>query len=182
MATRRLNPVRHDRIVRALKDGHFRATAARLAGVQPATLSTWLNTGADYADLPGGEVPESKQDVVRLYRACIVAEATALDGALASVRTAAGEDWRAGAWLLERRAREDWQPRKEVIVGLARTEKRLVLDDATREALGTAALARQLGTAEASEGSVPGPRRPHDDHGEVKAQALKEDDDVTDAP
>jgi len=74
------------RILDALEDGATRGAAARAAGVSPRTLRRWTN-----------DCDELEERVIR-------AEAEAETDAVGIIRDAAAEgDWRAAAWLAEKR-------------------------------------------------------------------------------
>jgi len=89
-----------DAVVTALRSGNYLDTAAALAGCHPDSLKTWLRDGSrDTA----GQTPAGKL-WARISAA--MAEAEAVD--VARMTAAAKRDWRAAAWVLERRWPERW--------------------------------------------------------------------------
>ena len=98
----KLTPEVEALILKALKAGNFRSTAARLAGVRPATLHRWLErgdpAGTRKADRPYRDFAEKVDQAM--------AEAEARDVTLIS--KAANEDWRAAAWRLTRANSGHW--------------------------------------------------------------------------
>lgn len=93
-------------ILAALETGHTRRAAAQLAGVSHVTLYAWM---AD--DLP-------------FSNAVTRAEAAAEEYYLSCIKAQASQDWRAGAWYMERRRSEDYA-RKDTVTVLAKLSKEL---------------------------------------------------------
>jgi phage terminase small subunit len=91
-------PARADRIVALMLAGNTIVTAARAAGVGERTLREWLARGAS------GEQPYASLSE-RLDEARAQAEARHVT----QIAQAAGEDWRAASWMLERRLRAEEQ-------------------------------------------------------------------------
>ena len=86
-------PAVEKRILTALRHGATRKLACAAGGIGTSTLAEWLTDKPGFSD------------------AVHKAEAYAAEKALASIIKAAAEgDWRAGAWLLERRFRDDYAP------------------------------------------------------------------------
>lgn len=88
-----------DTLVRLLEDGNFRAVAAAAAGIAPRTFQEWMERGR------AGEEPYAGL-LVRVAEA----EAKAEAGYVQAIALAAGTDWRAAAWYLERARPELWGP------------------------------------------------------------------------
>ena len=86
-------PERAERVLAALKIGVPRRHAAAYAGVSEDTLLRWIKRYADFA----ARVDEAEAQAVATW-ASVVHYA-------ASVQ----QDWRAAAWLLERRAPQEYQ-------------------------------------------------------------------------
>lgn len=90
------NPKRHEAIVEAMRKGTYRSTAAKLVGIHPSTLSTWLREGEDD--------PESRYR--RLWEEVSQAEAEWEAEQLQIINEAAASrkpgTWTAAAWNLER--------------------------------------------------------------------------------
>jgi hypothetical protein len=89
----KLTPEARDRLCRAIRAGCSLKDAALCAGIDRATLQRWLARGraeqaGEYCDLCGA--------VTRARAECEVR-------CLALINRAARKDWRAAAWLLERR-------------------------------------------------------------------------------
>jgi hypothetical protein len=95
----KLTPERVARLVEALRDGHTRETAARLAGIAQSTFGNWLAAAKE---------PEADQEFVAFLGAIQNAESDAEDALLAVIRTAAPKQWQAAAWILERRHPDRW--------------------------------------------------------------------------
>ena len=84
---------RQERLLQALRAGNYREASARAAGISPATLYNWLRRGAAESS---GVYREFLEAVER-------AEAEAEVYAVAVIRKAMPDDWRAAATFLERR-------------------------------------------------------------------------------
>lgn len=95
----KLNDDRRDRIIRAVRAGNYREAAARAAGIAPSTLYAWLERGAAEETGPYYEFSEALQR----------AEAEAEVFAVATIRKAMPDDWRAAVTYLERRYPSRWR-------------------------------------------------------------------------
>jgi len=95
----KLTPERRERILKALRAGNYRDPAARSAGVHPSTLYRWLERADQEAEGPYRDFAEE------VHRA----EAEAEVHAVAIIRKAMTDDWRAAMALLERRHPEHWR-------------------------------------------------------------------------
>jgi transposase-like protein len=102
-APTRLTPEISDRIVALVRRGSYRETACAAVGVSSRTLRRWLQRARD-----GG--PHS-QRYKRFAEAVDRAEAEAESIAAAAIIQAGKEDWRALAWILERRGPQRWNPK-----------------------------------------------------------------------
>lgn len=89
---------RVERILEALSSGQTRRIAAACGGVSDDTLRRWIQTD-----------PELSLRVS-------AAESQAEMALVACIRNAAGHDWRAAAWLLERREPANWSLRQQLAV------------------------------------------------------------------
>jgi hypothetical protein len=96
----KLTPSCQDRIIQALRAGNHREPAARAAGIAPSTFYAWLERGA--ADPPDSPYAGFAEAVQR-------AEAEAEVYAVAVIRQAMSEDWRAAVSYLERRHPGRWR-------------------------------------------------------------------------
>ena len=90
-------------ICQHIQNGHCAADAARLAGVNPRTWEAWLHKSRQ--GVAGYEFVETEHDR---------ATAFGIDKMLGYVRQAAPEDWRAAAWVIERRGGAAWQKPTQV--------------------------------------------------------------------
>jgi transposase len=124
----KLTPEVEERIVAAIRAGNYAEPAARSAGISPATYYRWLKRGE-----------EASRGIYRAFHDAVRrAEAEAEVHAVAVIRRAMGDDWRAAAHYLERRYPDRWRRRETVE---HEGERRLVVstpdvaDPKTREEL-----------------------------------------------
>ena len=92
-----------EKIVRAIRAGNYPEVAAAHAGIHPATHYRWMERGALEGDAP-------EDDPYRHYRAEVeraLADSEAAEVGLI-VKAARDGDWRAAAWVLERRFGDRW--------------------------------------------------------------------------
>ena len=89
---------RHELIIKAIRAGNTRASAAAHAGVTSMTIVNWIRRR-----------PEFRDDV-------IAAEAECEIQAVGVIQDAALKDWRAAKWWLERRCQENWGQRSRLEV------------------------------------------------------------------
>ncbi len=95
----KLTPETQERILKAVRAGNYAEAAARSAGIAPSTFYRWMERGTSEPDGPHREL----HDAVRR------AEAEAEVHAVAVVRRAMSEDWRAAMAYLERRHASRWR-------------------------------------------------------------------------
>ncbi len=95
----KLTPETQERILKAVRAGNYAEAAARSAGIAPSTLYRWLERGSQETEGTHREF----HDAVRR------AEAEAEVHAVAVVRRAMSEDWRAAMAYLERRHPSRWR-------------------------------------------------------------------------
>jgi hypothetical protein len=95
----KLTPSVAERIVTAIRAGNYAEQAASAAGISPATYYRWMKAGEK---APHGH----KRD---FYEAVKSAEAEAEVYAVAIIRKAMADDWRAAAHYLERRYPKRWR-------------------------------------------------------------------------
>lgn len=93
----KLTPNIQDRIVIVLENAGTRSLAAKAAGVDPVTLKRWTRWGE------AGKAPYAA-----FSQAVRMAEGKAEASLLACVVKAAPANWRAAAWILERRWPKAW--------------------------------------------------------------------------
>jgi len=111
----KLTPRVRDRLVAATRAGAFAEVAARSAGISPSTYYSWL-ARAEHAQvepqvLDGQHVPVGERAFVELADELEVAAAEAEVNAVAVVRKAMSDDWKAATWYLERARPERWRRR-----------------------------------------------------------------------
>lgn len=94
----KLTPARHKAIVRVIRAGGFKKTAAQAAGIAEETLMNWQRLGR--ADIAAGN---TKSKNARLVIDMEQAEAEQIEEMLGKVSTASTQSWQAAAWMLERR-------------------------------------------------------------------------------
>lgn len=99
----KLTPELMERITVLLRRGLYRETACATVGISSRTLRLWLRRGAE-----GG--PHSAR-YRRFAEAIEKAEAEAEGIAAAAIMKAGMDDWRALAWILERRGRQRYSAR-----------------------------------------------------------------------
>lgn len=98
------------RILQALRGGNYASVACQFAGVHYSTFRKWL---------VDAEKPGASQELVEFSQAVAQAEAQAEVADLAIIRRAAQDkDWRAAAWIRERRSRERWGQKLEGTIGV----------------------------------------------------------------
>jgi transposase len=146
----KLTPAVQDRIVAAIRAGNYAEPAARSAGVSPATYHRWMARGEKE---PSGIYRD-------FYEAVRKAEADAEVEAVARVRRAMPDDWRASMTYLERRYPERWRRRDShehtgAGGGPVRISEAMFKDDETRKALREAL--RRAGRACTDKPRRPGP-------------------------
>lgn len=88
-----------DRVVQAVRAGNYADAACQAAGISPSTYYRWMSRGAQE---PGSAYATFRDAVLR-------AEAEAEVYAVAILRRAMGEDWRAAMAYLERRHPTRWR-------------------------------------------------------------------------
>jgi hypothetical protein len=99
----KLTPTLQQYLVRALSVGCTHRAACQYAGIHYATFYRWLHTGET------GKAPYDD-----FCNAIKRAEAEGVLRALEQIHAAGDTDWRAAAWLLERRYPEEFSKRRVV--------------------------------------------------------------------
>ena len=127
-------PAVGDAVVKAIRQGLPYKHAAALAGVSEATLDSWKYKGGQ---------PDAKEIYVEFLGRLKQARAEWVQETLQGIQAAStGEkpDWKAGAWLLERRERANFGSNKAPEDAAAAPTKLLILDgrdaSAARKAAG----------------------------------------------
>jgi hypothetical protein len=108
MAIKQLTPEVMERLVAGARAGRFRKTNADENGTPLADLDRCLEAGR-----AGGRYSDF---AVAFDRATAQSEGELQDAVRAAVASKNGGDWKAGAWLLERRYPTRWGMRTEVVV------------------------------------------------------------------
>ena len=84
------------RVGDALRKGHTRASAARLAGLASRTLATWMRRG----------ITERPSRYASFRDKILEIEDEVLTECIGHIRRAGVEDWKAAAWMLTHRFRK----------------------------------------------------------------------------
>jgi hypothetical protein len=92
-----------ERVVQAVRAGNYAEAACQAAGISASTYYRWMRRGE--------QDPASPQAAFR--EAVLRAEAEAEVHAVAIIRRAMGEDWRAAVAYLERRHPTRWRSRHQ---------------------------------------------------------------------
>lgn len=95
------------RIVAAMKCGAYPETAAAFAGVSKSQLQAWLTHGANN--------PESDEGKFHFVFSKVMAQVE--KDLNETIRRAAMKDWKAAAWLLERKHPERYGKRQVIQIG-----------------------------------------------------------------
>ena len=103
----KLTPKRHATIVEAISKGHYLITAAKLAGVGKSTISHWIKRGKD-------------EDAGIYHEFALEVEIAHQKGESFLVSTVVDAvesgEWRAAAWMLERKYFKRWAKQSRVEV------------------------------------------------------------------
>ena len=108
MASRmKLTPKRYEVIIGMLEKGHYDTTAARTAGIAPGTMKSWIDKG--------------RKDEDGIYYEFALAVEVAHqkgEGFLVGkiIDAVDANDWRAAAWILERKYHKNWSKQSKVEV------------------------------------------------------------------
>lgn len=109
-APTKITPELVETIIYDVERGAYYQQAAAAAGIHVSTLKGWREQGEE--DLDAGRDTPFAALVEGLTRASAQAELTMVQ----RIRAQAGEDWRAAAWWLERKAPERWARRDKLDV------------------------------------------------------------------
>jgi transposase len=100
----KLTPELAERIFNALRAGNYREISARSAGISPASFHRWMKAGE-----------KAKSGIQHdFYEGVLKAEADSEVHAVATLRKAMPENWRAAADFLERRFPDRWRRRQSL--------------------------------------------------------------------
>lgn len=100
-----LNPTRQATLLSAIEEGLPLKEAAEIAGISYDTLNHWTNRGESET-----APPEYRQFCQLLRRS----QAVAMQVNVSAIREAAKRDWRAAAWILERRFPADFARQQQI--------------------------------------------------------------------
>lgn len=102
----------HTKIVDLIRAGNLPETAAAACGVARPTLRAWMLEGAqlrrDAETAPKRKHTQHQADLLRFLSDLDAAFAQAEAADVLTIRKHSGKDWRAAAWALERRNRQNW--------------------------------------------------------------------------
>jgi len=153
---RKLTPELAARIVAFVRGASRPLHAARACGIHPRTWRRWTRLGREGRDA----------ECVALVSSIAEAEAVSMAALAATVRTAAQADWRASAWLLERRWPKLWSKRGPEYIDVQEAPARPLTDEDRERlrriiSLGEERVAREAaagagGGADPSEGTSAG--------------------------
>jgi len=108
-----LTPFVYKAIIKAISEGNWQSTAARSVGIEPRTVSRWVQIGR-------GDHPTVKavEPFISFSQEVENAQAKAEQSLVTDLR--GQEDWRAKAWLLERGpSRDRWSQNVTISAQLA---------------------------------------------------------------
>jgi hypothetical protein len=100
-----LNPTRQAALLEAIEQGMPLKQAAAIAGMSYDTLNAWQKRGENES------APEQFRQFCQLLRH---SQAVAMQVHLSSICDSAKRDWRAAAWMLERRFPEDFARQQQL--------------------------------------------------------------------
>lgn len=123
-----------DKIIRALQAGNYFNAACQYARIDPRTGQKWLAWGKGRSYGKGQDLPKDIEPYKQFREAVMRASADAEVHAVAMIRKAMPEDWRAAAEYLRRRHVDRWG-RERVDVNVALREYGEAMGDAFREVL-----------------------------------------------
>ncbi len=108
----KLNRALLDRICEFIRAGNLPDVAAGACGINRQTFIEWMKEGARIRDRlgPNSEMSPQRQILVDLSKEVEKAQDVAQARDVMTIGNAAKKDWRASAWLLERRNKGIWLP------------------------------------------------------------------------
>ena len=100
-----LTPAVQDKIIKALESGAYFETAAAFAGIAKSTFYLWLRRGErEIQRREQGKEPRAEEDVFVDFKYIINEKLATFEiDLLSTIKNAGNKDWRAPAFLLERR-------------------------------------------------------------------------------
>lgn len=121
-----LNPSRQAALLEAIEQGMPLKQAAAVAGMSYDTLNHWQKRGENES------APEEYRQFCQLLRR---SQAVAMQVHVSSISDAAKRDWRAAAWMLERRFPEDFARQQQLEQNVANAKPWMPDPDITHEVL-----------------------------------------------
>ncbi|MBL9178862.1 MAG: hypothetical protein JNM65_12450 [Verrucomicrobiaceae bacterium] len=121
-----LNPTRQAALLEAIEQGIPLKQAAAVAGMSYDTLNHWRKRGENES------APEEYRQFCQLLRH---SQAVAMQVHVSSISDAAKRDWRAAAWMLERRYPEDFARQQQLEHSAADAKPWMPDPDITHEVL-----------------------------------------------
>ncbi len=119
---RKLTPDLAARILALVRAGHAPQGAARASGVGVTTWKGWLRAGRAGTDPEYARLVEDLEDAQEQSKAVL----------LSRLLQAAKDDWRASAWLLERRWPEEFGRRDQLVLEAASPAREVGEEDRAR--------------------------------------------------
>lgn len=112
-----------EKIISALRAGNYIEAACRYAGVSERVYYTWCKRGREEAArIAAGEEPDPHEArYLQFERDATRARGGAEVEAVAMIKQAAREDWRAAAWYLEHGHTERWGKRRVDVTSNGKT-------------------------------------------------------------
>lgn len=130
----KLTPETQDKIIRALQAGNYFNAACKHARIDPRTGHKWMAWGRGHSYGKHQELPQDLEPYKEFREAVMRASADAEVHAVAMIRKAMPDDWRAAAEYLRRRHVDRWG-RERVDVTVALREYGEAMGEAFREVL-----------------------------------------------
>ncbi len=100
------------KIVASLRAGNWTKTAAQAGGITEACFYNWLARGENEAERvaadPRRRIKDIERPFVEFFESVTRAKGEAESNAVQAIAKAGKKDWRAFAWLLERRYSDRW--------------------------------------------------------------------------
>lgn len=104
-----LTPKTKQKLIEAIKAGSHYETACAYAGISYSTFREWMQRGQGTH-----KRRKTDQDYVDFADAILEAESQGEISAIAAIKAASKNDWKAAAWMLERRHSARWASTQKV--------------------------------------------------------------------
>lgn len=119
-AAKKLTPERKEKILELLRAGNYIETTAKACGLCSMSIHRWIRSGREISE----RIEENKQDPKTLnktdkwylafYYDVVQAQAEAETSLVATIKTAAKDNWVAAMTMLERKHPEHWGRRDKI--------------------------------------------------------------------